>query len=291
MLSLINTEATKISDENAVAMAAKPQQQQLKQKRQHQIDFAKLIWDDIISKLKKKTKEKVIPYPRFLSLLLELKMEGYGTNKVTTHPTQIFSVLDWNLKKNQPEGTSFTPHMLAICVADKPVAFQAQKTKGKKPGAKFGHTKQPTSSKKHHLSQIEAAKSGSSSKRATGSKTGHLEKKTQSSSAIDTNLSQPLASTHVVAEMHKEDQQAAGGATYLGFTSEEGANPQLSSGLSAFIHNKPIYSVSTIIHSESASRCDANVSLCVDSLEIHIYASDDIALQMSDQDTLKEFPT
>ncbi|GJR18998.1 integrase, catalytic region, zinc finger, CCHC-type containing protein, partial [Tanacetum coccineum] len=146
------------------------------------------------------------------------------------------------------------------------VAFQAQKTKGKKPGAKFGHTRQPTSSKKHPLSQIEAAKSGSSSKRATGSKTGHLEKETQSSSAMDTNLSQPLASTPVVAEMHKEDQQAAGGPTSLGFTSKEGANPQLSSGMLAFIHNKPIYSVSTIIHSESASRCDANVSLCVDSL-------------------------
>ncbi|GKG60439.1 hypothetical protein Tco_0612040, partial [Tanacetum coccineum] len=37
----------------------------------------------------------------------------------------------------------------------------------------------------------------------------------------------------------------------------EGANPQLSSGMSAFTHNKPIYSISTIIHSECASGCDA----------------------------------
>ncbi|GKB35073.1 hypothetical protein Tco_0880015 [Tanacetum coccineum] len=74
---------------------------------------------------------------------------------------------------------------------------------------------------------------------------------------MDYNPSQPSASTLVVVEMHKEDQQAVGGPTSLGVTSEEGANPQLSSGMSAFIHNKPIYSVSTIIHSESASGCDA----------------------------------
>ncbi|GKD44308.1 hypothetical protein Tco_1268953 [Tanacetum coccineum] len=40
------------------------------------IDFAKLIWDEIVSKLRKKTKEKVIPYTRFLSLSLELKNLG-----------------------------------------------------------------------------------------------------------------------------------------------------------------------------------------------------------------------
>ncbi|GJV97195.1 hypothetical protein Tco_1548772 [Tanacetum coccineum] len=39
------------------------------------IDYVGLIWDDLVSKLKKSKKEKVIPYPRFLSLLLELKME------------------------------------------------------------------------------------------------------------------------------------------------------------------------------------------------------------------------
>ncbi|GJY66696.1 hypothetical protein Tco_0468934 [Tanacetum coccineum] len=47
------------------------------------IDFAKLIWNDILSKLKKKNKEKVIPYPRFLSLLLEHEMEGYRTDEVS----------------------------------------------------------------------------------------------------------------------------------------------------------------------------------------------------------------
>ncbi|GJS77547.1 hypothetical protein Tco_0727428 [Tanacetum coccineum] len=51
------------------------------------IDFAKSIWDDIVSKLKKKTREKVIPYLRFLSLLLELKIEGYGSDEVTIYPT------------------------------------------------------------------------------------------------------------------------------------------------------------------------------------------------------------
>ncbi|GKC64285.1 hypothetical protein Tco_1096883 [Tanacetum coccineum] len=54
----------------------------------------------------------------------------------------------------------------------------------------------------------------------------------------------------VVAEMHKDDQQATGGPTSLGVTSEERADPQLSYGISAFNLNDPIFSTSFIIHSE-----------------------------------------
>ncbi|GKD18783.1 hypothetical protein Tco_1207941 [Tanacetum coccineum] len=57
-----------------------------------QIDFARLIWDDIISKFKKRNREKVIPYPRFLSLLLEHKMDGYGTDELN----------QWNFKIQTP---------------------------------------------------------------------------------------------------------------------------------------------------------------------------------------------
>ncbi|GJZ82529.1 hypothetical protein Tco_0647702 [Tanacetum coccineum] len=161
-------------------------------------DFIKLIWDDIVSKLKKKSRLKVIPYPRFLSLLLELKMKGYGSDEVTIHPTQIFSVLNWTLNKNKPKGTSFTPHMLAICTADEP-------------------------------SKIEATK-GVSLKGDTGSHTDHSLKETQSSLAKDLNPSQLPSSTLVAVGMHKEAQQATSGPTSLGVTSEEGAHPQLSSG-------------------------------------------------------------
>ncbi|GJV25668.1 hypothetical protein Tco_1378363 [Tanacetum coccineum] len=81
--------------------------------------------------LAKKTRQKVVPYPRFLSLLLEHKMEGYGNDDVTLNPTQIFSVLNWALKKNQHEGPHFTTHILAICNAAEPVAFKAPKTSSK----------------------------------------------------------------------------------------------------------------------------------------------------------------
>ncbi|GJR27457.1 hypothetical protein Tco_1103689 [Tanacetum coccineum] len=60
--------------------------------------------------------------------------------------------------------------------------------------------------------------------------------------------------------MHKEDQQATGGPTSLGVTSEARANPQLNSGMSAFNLNEPIYSASFIIHSESASGNDASAA-------------------------------
>ncbi|GJS83119.1 hypothetical protein Tco_0749660 [Tanacetum coccineum] len=77
---------------------------------------------------------------------------------------------------------------------------------------------------------------------------------------MDSNPSQPSVSTPVDPGMHKEDQQATGGPTSLGVTSEARANPQLSSGMSAFNLNEPIYSTSFIIHSESALGNDASAA-------------------------------
>nr|GEV08775.1 RNA-directed DNA polymerase, eukaryota, reverse transcriptase zinc-binding domain protein [Tanacetum cinerariifolium] len=64
---------------------------------------------------------------------------------------------------------------------------------------------------------------------ASKSKTGQLEKETQSSSSKDKSPIHPLPPTPVVDEMHKEAQQAAGGLTSLGATSKDRAHPQLSS--------------------------------------------------------------
>ncbi|GKF21706.1 hypothetical protein Tco_0070344 [Tanacetum coccineum] len=75
---------------------------------------------------------------------------------------------------------------------------------------------------------------------------------------MDSNPSQPLVYTLVDTGMHKEDQQATGGPTSLGFTSKGRANLQLSSGMSAFHLNEPIYSASFIVHSKSASENDAS---------------------------------
>ncbi|GJZ59886.1 retrovirus-related pol polyprotein from transposon TNT 1-94 [Tanacetum coccineum] len=143
------------------------------------IDYAKLIWEDIITKLNKKTREKVVPYPRFLSLLLEHKMEGYGSENVTLNLTQVFK---------------------------KPGPIKAPKTSSKdkkkvpkvtKPGEKSGRRKKKIPFTYHHLqSKIQATK----------------------------------ASTLVIVELHKEDQQGTSGATSLGVTSKGGAHPQLNSG-------------------------------------------------------------
>ncbi|GKC74953.1 hypothetical protein Tco_1125727, partial [Tanacetum coccineum] len=126
--------------------------------------------------------------------------------------------------------------MLAICIADTPVVFKAPKTsskaesvsQGTKPRAKPGHKKLLTSSKQPFVSSKEATKGGSS-KAPTSSKTSNLKKRKESSSAMDSNLIQPLVSTPVDTGMHKEDQQATGDPTSLGVTSEARANPQLSS--------------------------------------------------------------
>nr|GEV06838.1 hypothetical protein [Tanacetum cinerariifolium] len=103
--------------------------------------------------------------------------------------------------------------MLDICVADKPMVFKAPKT----------------SSKAESVSQGTKL----------GAQTGH--KKTLTSSK------QPSVSSK------GQQKQATGGPTSLGVTSEARANPQLSSGMSSFNLNEPIYSTSFIIHSESAS--------------------------------------
>ncbi|GKB42332.1 hypothetical protein Tco_0887274 [Tanacetum coccineum] len=170
------------------------------------IDYASIFWEDIILKLKKKQKEKVVPYSRSISLLIMHKMkEGYRNDE---------------------------------------------------PRAQPGHKKQ-SSSKQTFVSSKEATKCGSS-KAPTGSKTIHSKKRKESSSAMDSNPSQPPVSTPVDPRMHIEDQQATCGPTSLGVTSKARANPQLSSGMSAFNLNKPIYIKCFIIHSESASRNDAS---------------------------------
>ncbi|GJT36076.1 hypothetical protein Tco_0926495 [Tanacetum coccineum] len=131
--------------------------------------------------------------------------------------------------------------MLAICSADKPVVFKAPKlssnaervSQGTKPRAQPGHKKHSTSLKQPFVSNKEAIKVGSS-KPPISSKTSHSKKRKE------------------------EDQQATGGPTSLGVTSEARANPQLTSGMSSFNLNKPIYLASFIIHSESASGNDAS---------------------------------
>ncbi|GKA11450.1 hypothetical protein Tco_0690996 [Tanacetum coccineum] len=129
--------------------------------------------------------------------------------------------------------------------------------KGTKPGAKSGQRKKQIPFTYHHpqskieATKIEATKGGSSSKEPTGSKTSH--------------------------------SQATGGPTSLGVTSEDGAHPQLSSGMSAFIHIKPIYSTSTIIHSESASEHDVTASSKVEA-DSGVYAPKDSIPQTTGKD-------
>ncbi|GJY81184.1 hypothetical protein Tco_0493935 [Tanacetum coccineum] len=165
--------------------------------------FTKLIWEDLIHKLNKKTKEKIVPYPRFISLLLEHKMPEYDNEELTINPTQAIYKLD----------------VLVISKALKPSSQTKEVPQGKKPGAK-SKFRRKQSSKHTSESQTEASKS----------KTGQSEIETMSISSKDKRPSHLSPPTLVVGEMHKETQQATGGPTSLGASSEERAHPQLSSG-------------------------------------------------------------
>ncbi|GKA85481.1 hypothetical protein Tco_0807135 [Tanacetum coccineum] len=82
------------------------------------VDYVKIIWEDLIHKLNKKTRKKSVPYP---------------------------SVHNLTLKPNQPEEPPFTYHMKTICNLDVPVESKAPKPssqtkevpQGKEPGAKM----------------------------------------------------------------------------------------------------------------------------------------------------------
>ncbi|GJZ81250.1 hypothetical protein Tco_0646244 [Tanacetum coccineum] len=97
-------------------------------------------------RLNKKTREKVVPYPSFISLLLQYMIPAYDNEELTINLTQVFSVHNWSLKPNQTEGPPFTDHMMAICNLDVPVDSKALKPssqteevpQGKKSGAKCG---------------------------------------------------------------------------------------------------------------------------------------------------------
>nr|GEW38325.1 hypothetical protein [Tanacetum cinerariifolium] len=125
-------------------------------------------------------------------------------------------------------------------------------------GAKPGYKKH-LNSKQYFVSNKDLTK-GRSSKAPIGSKNSHSKKRKESSSTMDSNPSQPLVFIPVYTRMHKEDQQATGGLTSSRVTSEAKANPQLSSGMSAFNLNEPIYSAFFIIHYKSASGNDASAA-------------------------------
>nr|GEW52352.1 retrovirus-related Pol polyprotein from transposon TNT 1-94 [Tanacetum cinerariifolium] len=192
-----------------------------------EVDFPRLIWEDLIHKLNRKIKDKVVLYPMFISLLLEYMMLEYENEELTLNPTSVFRVHNWTLKPNQSEGPPFTDHMKAIYNIDVPVESQAPKTslktkkkvpQGKKSRARSG------------LKRKQSSKHASESKtKASKSKTRQSDKDTQSSSVKDKGPSHPLSSILVVSEMHKEAQQAVSGLTFLSATSEERAYPQLSS--------------------------------------------------------------
>nr|GEV56562.1 hypothetical protein [Tanacetum cinerariifolium] len=181
-------------------------------------------------------RERVIPYLRFISLLIGIHALEYANESLMINPTQVFDVNNWALKPNQPEEPPFTKHMLAVGNTAMPNVPKAPKPssnaegvlQGTNPGAKPRHKKHLTFPIQPSLSSSEATKGGSS-KRPTSSKTSQLKRKKKSNSTMDSNPSQTLTSTLVVAEMHKEDHQATGDTNSLEVTSKEGAHPQLGS--------------------------------------------------------------
>ncbi|GJV75300.1 hypothetical protein Tco_1506884 [Tanacetum coccineum] len=117
------------------------------------------VKEDLIHNLNKKNREEIVPYPRFISLLLKHMALKYNNEELTINPTQVFSVYNWILKPNQPEEPPFTDHMKAICNLDVPMDTKApkysspteevpqDKTKSAGDGLKTAHTDSGASKK------------------------------------------------------------------------------------------------------------------------------------------------
>nr|GEW51285.1 hypothetical protein [Tanacetum cinerariifolium] len=91
------------------------------------------------SQAEQKIKEKVVPYPRLISFLLEYMMPEYDNEELTINPTQVFSVHNWVLKLNQMIGPPFIDHMKAICNLDVPMDSKALKTSLQTKESTSGH--------------------------------------------------------------------------------------------------------------------------------------------------------
>nr|GEZ78982.1 hypothetical protein [Tanacetum cinerariifolium] len=133
-------------------------------------------------------KEKIVPYPRFISHLLEHMAPKYDNAELIINLTHVFNVHNWILKPNQPEEPPFTDHIKPMCNLDMHVDTKAPKysspteevLQGKKPRARNG-VRRKQSSKHTSESTTEASKSQSD----------HSKKETKSSLAMDTSPSHP----------------------------------------------------------------------------------------------------
>ncbi|GJX73854.1 hypothetical protein Tco_0312449 [Tanacetum coccineum] len=179
----------------------------------------RLLMEDLIHKLNKKSRERIIAYPRFISLLIEYMAPEYHNESLTINPTRVFSVHDLALKPNQLEGPPFTKHMLVIYNTYVPDIPKAPNTS----------------------SQAEKKKKKICPARPW--------------TVTQANLQHP----HLwMLKCIKRTSKQLGAPTSLGATSEEGAHPQLSSGMSAFTNIESVFSASFSFHSESASGHDAS---------------------------------
>ncbi|GJS89977.1 hypothetical protein Tco_0772613 [Tanacetum coccineum] len=135
---------------------------------------------------------------------------------------------------------------------------------GTKSGAKTRRRKSIHKHSKHSSSKLEAPIFGPLSKEASKAPKGQSKKK-KSTTANDKYLSQPSVSTLVIAEMHKEAQQATSGLTSLEVTGEVRSDTQLNIVVLAST-TEPIFTTSTILHYEYASG-RTNLSVLVDKIK------------------------
>nr|GEX19559.1 hypothetical protein [Tanacetum cinerariifolium] len=183
-------------------------------------------------------REKVVPYTRFLSLLMMHKMkEGHGDGELTLYPTQISQ---WHLKLPRPppllrgfpkaQSLELNLNIKSIQLLQNNPLCPAKRQQ------KVGPLKHPPVP---NLAILQKEKS-----------------------PAPYGLKPKLASSFYTYGYwnHKEDQQATSGPTSLRVTSEGRANSHLNSDMLAFNLNETIYSASFIIHFESASGNDALVA-------------------------------
>lgn len=80
------------------------------------IDFGKIIYEDLVKKLKKKIRGDVMNYTRFISLVMEFQMgPSYHTSNSSIIETPTFSDDYFSISQQETVGAPLTQHMMSVC--------------------------------------------------------------------------------------------------------------------------------------------------------------------------------
>ncbi|GJV86373.1 hypothetical protein Tco_1530311, partial [Tanacetum coccineum] len=118
-----------------------------------QVDFAKIIWEDIIHKLNKKTREKVVPYPSFFHFHSESASECDASADSTTGGDPVKSAPNDSIPSQQGMDEGTKNYSIDHIFAGTNPSVLVDMTKSARDGLKTAHTELGTNKESDEISK------------------------------------------------------------------------------------------------------------------------------------------